>query len=177
MLPRACLTVSGTGGSGRNAVALHDHVAGSRLPLVRLVGRHADHTGERPSLTVVDMHDVGMRARTVEDRPDGTRGRDLDDLVLTDVARELQVDRMASPVDEVDAGAGQRLEPLRVEAVILDDDLRRVRGAGHERSGSAHRDNQGHEPWNVHRYSSSTGLRVRDCPARQIATSTVSWTR
>src|SRR5215467_1340312 len=123
MLPRACLTVSGTGGSGRNAVALHDHVAGSRLPLVRLVGRHADHAGERPSLTVVDMHDVGMRARTVEDRPDGASGGDLDNLVLTDVTRELQVHRMARPVDEVDTGAGEGLEPLRLESVILDHDL------------------------------------------------------
>src|SRR5262249_61695550 len=85
---------------GRNAVTLHDHVAGPRLPFVRLVGRHADHAGKRPSLTVVDMHDVGMRARTVKDRPDGARGGDLDNLVLTDVTRELQVDPVTGPIDE-----------------------------------------------------------------------------
>src|SRR5215468_9009517 len=47
MLPRRRRTSSGTAGSGRNAVALDD-IAGSRLPLVHLVGRHAGHAGERP---------------------------------------------------------------------------------------------------------------------------------
>src|SRR5262245_15511147 len=174
MLPRPRRTSSGTSRLGRNAVTLHDHVAGPRLPFVRLVGRHADHAGKRPSLTVVDMHDIGMRARTMEDRPDRARGGDLDNLVLTDVTRELQVDRMTGPIDEVDAGAGEGLEPLRVESVILDDDLRHTLSVSRDRGDGARRHRQGQEPAHAHRYSSSTGFKVSDSPARQIVTPTVS---
>ena len=69
--PRARRFSSEGSGSGRgNAVALDDDIAGSRLPLMRLVGHYADDAVQRASLPSVDVNNVGMRPRDMKDRPD-----------------------------------------------------------------------------------------------------------
>src|SRR5215468_2425119 len=110
MLPRARVTSSGTRRSRVKAVALHDNVTRRGLPLMRGVRGHADDALECPRLTLVDMDDVRMSPRAMEHSPGRTRHGDLDDLVLTDVAHELQVYRVTRPVHEMDALCGECLE-------------------------------------------------------------------
>src|ERR1700675_406501 len=94
--------------SGLNAVSLDDRAAGQRPPgMLGVLGHFDQPLKRRQEFAAVNVDDVGMRARPVEDRPDGPSERDLDDLVLPRVGSELHVEVPPRPVDEVDALTGR----------------------------------------------------------------------
>src|SRR5512132_15285 len=174
MLPRARLTSSGTSASRLKAVALHDDVAGPGLPLMCSVSGHADDALQGARLTLVDMNDVRMGPGAMEHGPRRTRQRDLDDFVLTDVARELQVHRVTRPVHEVDALSRQRPQRPGFEPVIFDDDLRWLRACRNRYDDDQEDRHGSRERSHAHRYSSRTGLKVDDSPWRHTVTATAS---
>src|SRR6266545_6382422 len=158
--------------SGRNADLHDDEPAGPRIPLVGLVLHDRDHPAERTGrATVVDVHDVRVRSRPVEDRPDRSGRRHLDDLVLAGVDAELDVHAALRAIHEVHTVTCHRLEERRDEPRGFDHD--RLPGPGTHR---CQENEQRHERGTLryHRYSASTALRASVWPSRHRETSTVS---
>src|SRR6266545_6578662 len=99
MLPRPRLTSSGTSRSGCNAVPLdRDAAAHGWLParLSRLVDIH--HASQLAAGDLFEVHDVGMAAWSVEDRPDAPRH--LEDVMLSRPTEEVDVHDSTRAVHE-----------------------------------------------------------------------------
>src|SRR5574341_734196 len=126
---------------------------------------------QRFSAGPVDVDDVGVGSRTVEDRPDGPADGHLDQVMLPAVADELDVHASPCAVYEAHLLAARRREDRRHEPGRFDDDrVVRPRESGcehgqhhQERGAPAH-----------HRYSSMTALSVSVSPRRQRVTAIVS---
>jgi hypothetical protein len=83
-----------------------------------------DRSRQSPHVAIRDVRVdfVRVRAGPVKHDPDRPDGRDLDDLVLPNVALELEVHGLAGTVDEVDALTGRRVEHSRFDTIRRHDD-------------------------------------------------------